>query len=249
MTKLIQVAHLDGGVWRITLDRAAKRNALSVEMCRQLEDALDVCTAEGARVILLDAEGPVFSAGADLDEPDFHTTLYPAFERLFARIQRAPMPVVAYINGPAIGAGMLLAMACDIRWVGPAEKIFFSLPVAKMAIGVDAATLRTLELLVGGSWARRITLAGEALLIDDALRAGFVARVGDTDAAVESARGIARQAPLTMRNIKMELAHSSAQPFGQEERHEAREAAWLSHDNAEARQARAEKRPPEFDGR
>ena len=100
----------EGRVSLLTLNRDAKRNALSVAVCHQLEEALRRSAADGARAVVLTAAGSVFSAGADLNEKDFAGELYPALEHLMTVIRRHPTVVVAAVDGPAIGAGAMLAM-------------------------------------------------------------------------------------------------------------------------------------------
>lgn len=240
MTSLVELSLIDDRVWRLELARPEKRNALSIAMCHELVDALDHCVDNGARTIVITAQGSVFSAGADLGEKDFSGGLYPRLEKLFAHIQRLPVPVIAFIEGPAIGAGMLLAMACDLRVAGNGEGIYFSLPVAKMAIGVDTATVRNLELLIGGSRARQMLLAGATMSVEEAQACGFLLPERGDEALEKLASTVAGLAPRTLRNLKAELAHSSSQPFSQDERDAARTAAWESEDFREVGHARQE---------
>ncbi|SES17122.1 enoyl-CoA hydratase-related protein [Corynebacterium cystitidis] len=251
MTKLVEITRDDdaGWIWRVIMRRADKRNALNVEMCQLLTGAVERCVANGARVIVIAAEGPVFSAGADLNEPDFAGELYPELEKLFTHIQRLPVPVIAFIEGPAIGAGMLLAMACDLRVAGQRQEIYFSLPVAKMAIGVDAASIRTLEQLIGGSRARQMLLGAAPLDVSQAHECRFIVDKRGDEALAELAGNVAQLAPLTLRNVKMEFAHACARPFSNAERDKAREAAWNSADRGEVATAKLERRPPTFRGR
>ncbi|MFW9127343.1 enoyl-CoA hydratase-related protein [Corynebacterium striatum] len=230
MSSLVAAFELESGMWSVRLTRAEKRNALSVALCKDLSMALDAAVEAGASTVLLEADGPVFSAGADLTSQDFQGELYPTLEALFAKIARLPVPVIAWIEGPAIGAGMMLAMACDIRFVAPAasaaQAISFSLPVAKMGIGVDPATVRNLQLLVGGSWARRMLIAGEILSLEDALSTGFAISAGSREEVMAAAAQIGKGSPHTLLNLKMEFATSSSSPFSEEERNAARVEAW-----------------------
>lgn len=233
----------EGRVSLLTLNRDAKRNALSVELCRAIEDALESSVAGGARAVVLTAAGSVFSAGADLTEEDFAGELYPALEHLMTAIRRHPTVVIAAVDGPAIGAGAMLAMACDVRVVGPDAS--FRIPVTDMAIGVDEDTVASLNSLIGGSRARAMLLLGTELDSEAALDSGFAMFPGDADAAVDLARQATWKAPLTVAQLKMEFAES----FSATERADARAAAWNSEDFREVGQARVEKRPPRFRGR
>lgn len=250
MTNFVDIALNDDALtWRVMMNRAQKRNALNVDMCHSLARAFDQCVDSGARAVVLAARGPVFSAGADLDEPDFAGELYPELEKLFTHIQRLPVPVIAYIEGPAIGAGMLLAMACDLRVAGQQTGMYFSLPVAAMAIGVDTASVRTLEQLIGGSRARQLLLAGAEMSVAEAIECGFLVDKRGDEALVTLAEKVAGLAPLTLKNLKMEFAHTAACPFSEAERDAVRVAAWNSADHSEVRQARQHKRAPIFRGR
>ncbi|MDR7330320.1 enoyl-CoA hydratase-related protein [Corynebacterium guangdongense] len=233
----------EGRVSLLTLNRDAKRNALSVELCRAVEEALRDCLDSGARAVVLTAAGSVFSAGADLAEKDFAGELYPALEHLMTAIRRHPTVVIAAVDGPAIGAGAMLAMACDVRVVGPDAS--FRIPVTDMAIGVDEDTVTALNSLVGGSRARAMLLLGTELDAEAALDSGFAMFPGDAGAALDLARQAARKAPLTVAQLKMEFAGS----FSATERADARAAAWNSEDFREVGLARVEKRPPHFHGR
>lgn len=238
------IASDDGPVRVLTLNRDSARNALSVELCTDLIDALITAERDRVRALVLTGAGSVFSAGADLKAKDFAGELYPLLEELMTAVRTAPMPVIAALNGPAIGAGMMLAMACDVR-VSVAEA-YFAIPVTDMAIGVDEATTRQLELLVGGSVARAMLLLGQRVSAQRAQELGFVLRLGGLDAALEVAQAAAAKAPLTVRQLKMDFAPDL---FSPEESATARRMAWESDDNAEVRRARAEKRPTHFRGR
>ncbi len=244
MTNAVITREVDSAVCVLTINRDEKRNALSVELCAELVAALEKCVADGARTIVLTGAGSVFSAGADLDETDFHGELYPAIEHLIQTMATLPIPIVAFVNGQAIGAGAMLAMACDIRIASPIAG--FRIPVSDMAIGVDAATVEALESLVGGSRARAMLLYGWVLPSSEAVDCGFALRQGTLDDAIEMATEISTKAPLTIKQLKMEFARDA---FSFAERNEAREEAWNSDDHVEVTRARKEGREPKFTGR
>lgn len=248
MADLVHRQSLNQGlVQLLTLNRHSKRNALDTAMCLAIEEALFSAVDEGARVVVLTGDGTVFSAGADLTSQAFADELYPALEKMLDAIRRLPIVVIAAVNGPAIGAGTMLAMACDVRIA--AEDAYFHVPVVDVGIALDEITVRTLELLVGGARARQMLLTGARLTAAAAVDSGFVVAEGDVNTALMFAEMCASKAPLTVKQIKMEFAHSAAQPFSREERATAQLDAWWSEDLQESRRAREEKRRPEFRGR
>lgn len=236
-----------GRVALLTLNRHSKRNALNTAMCQALEQSLNEAVEYGARAVVLTGDGTVFSAGADLSGDASTEDLFPALLSMLDAIRTLPVPVVAAVNGPAIGAGTMLAMACDLRVVD--EAAYFRVPVVDVAIALDSTTVRTLELLVGGARARSMLLTGATLDIDAAVDSGFAYSRGPLDEALKLGALCATKAPLTVAQLKKEFAHSSGSPFSAEELAAAQQAAWQSEDLLESRRAREEKRAPDFQGR
>ncbi|HZZ50093.1 MAG TPA: enoyl-CoA hydratase [Pseudonocardia sp.] len=235
----------------ITIRRPDKRNALNFELCTELIDVVSGVLDEGARVLVFTGEGSSFCSGADLDTvytPEFRGALY----RLLGLVTNAPVPVIAAVNGPAIGAGTQLAIAADLRVVTPSAA--FAVPTAKLGLAVDPWTVRRLALLVGNAPARSMLLACEQVSAEDALRFGLAQRMGSPNEAVTWARTLAELAPLTLAYNKKVLNAAFEPEFDPtdavgKELYDAFEACWDSEDFAEARQARAEKRHPKFTGR
>jgi enoyl-CoA hydratase len=119
---------LGGRLWQLTIDRHERRNALDLDHLDQLHDQLGAALTAGARAVVVTGEGTTFSAGADLDgvyDDTFRTALY----RTLRALTDAPVPVIAALNGPAVGAGAQLAIACDLRVGG--ERAFFAVPTAR----------------------------------------------------------------------------------------------------------------------
>jgi len=146
MTASLTIAR-DGDVAVLTLARPDRRNALDLELCRALHEAVEDAVATQARAIVVTGEGSAFCAGADLDGvygDEFIEALYTMLHGLTT----IPVPVVAAVNGPAIGAGTQLAIACDLRVVD--ERARFAVPTARNGMAVDAWTIRTLAELAGG---------------------------------------------------------------------------------------------------
>jgi enoyl-CoA hydratase len=227
----------------IELQREERRNALDLALCEAIREAADAAVADGARVIVVTGQGSAFCSGADLGGvygPDFLTALYGMLHHL----TRLPVPLIAAVNGPAIGAGTQLAMACDLRVAADTAK--FAVPTARNGLAVDAWTIRTLADLAGAGRARRLMLAAESLDRDEALACGLADRAGTLDDAVAWAREIAMFAPLTLAHNKLVLNGSSADDAAIEQ---SFDAVWASDDVQEAALARTERRAPVFRGR
>lgn len=237
----------EGMIREIRLNRHINRNCLNIPMCEAIEEAMLQAVSDGARVVLLHGEGTVFSSGADLSGGVYAGGFYPRLLHMLGTIQTLPIPVLAWVNGPAVGAGTQLAMACDLRVVS--ETAHFRVPIADVAIALDEVTIASLENLVGGATARTMLYTGSTLSHEQALTSGFAAAQGGFDEALALAHLIASKAPLTMRHLKYEFAATSHRPYPRQLREEAAAAAWHSGDVDEARVAREEKRAPRFRGR
>jgi enoyl-CoA hydratase len=208
-----------------------------------LRDALG--EASDARVLVLTGAPPAFSAGADLtgvEDGEFARLLGEVLRRLTA----LPIPTLAAIDGPALGAGTQLAVACDLRVATPASR--FAIPAARLGLVVDHWTVERLARELGWPIARAMLLAAETYDAETLQRAGAVHRLGRLDDAVEWARQLAGLAPLTIAAHKLALERSSPDPANDELVEAARLAAWRSADAVEGRQAFLEKRAPRFDG-
>lgn len=235
-----------GNVTTIELQRPERRNALNSELADGLRNAVEAAVAEDMRAIVLTGQGSVFCAGADLSGDAFAAD-YP--DRLIAlnkAIDEAPMPVIGAINGPAIGAGLQLAMICDLRVVSP--DAFFQFPTSKYGLALDNWSIRRLTSLVGYGRARAMLLAAEKLSPDDALLTGMANRIGSLADAQKWADEIAGLAPLALTHAKRVLNDDGAYEDQSPAHKELFDKAWASEDVIEAQVARMQKRPPNFKG-
>lgn len=200
----------------------------------------------GARVVVLAGTGPHFCAGADLtgvEDETFARHLRAALDAL----RDAPAVTMAAVHGAALGAGMQLASACDLRVAAPDAR--FGIPAGKLGLMVDHWTVQRVAMEVGFGPARAMLLAAEELTADDALRLGFAQRAGDLEAAIGWAGKIAALAPLSAAGHKLGLNALEQQLTDDGTYTEAFRRAWSSQDLAEGRAAFAEKRAPRFHGR
>lgn len=201
--------------------------------------------ADGVRSIVITGAGSSFCSGADLGEvysDGFRDALYAALRA----VTGAPVPVVAAVNGPAIGAGTQLAIACDLRVAAPGA--VFGVPTARIGLAVDPWTVHRLAQLAGGATARSLLLACAQIDAGLAHARGLVDRLGDTADALVLATEIATLAPMTLAYSKLaadrtDLGIDDPALVG------AFEACWSSVDLVEGQRARAERRSPQFHGR
>ncbi len=163
-----------------TIDRPERRNALNAELCAQLLARLEA-EPDLRAVVITGAGDKAFCAGADLvvraedaSEPGGGDTFRPAFERLLDAIVDYPAPVLAAVNGPAIGAGLQLAVACDLRVA--AFGATFGIPAGRLGVFLSPANVQRLAALVGQGAARDLLLTSRALDADEAAAIGLVQR-------------------------------------------------------------------------
>ena len=237
----------DGHVMTLELQRPERRNALNNDIVDGLREAIEKAATEDVRAIVLTGQGHVFSSGADLSAGQGVADELPDKARdLNLAIDRAPVPVIGAINGPAIGAGVILSMICDLRVVAP--EAYFQFPVAKYGIALDNWSIRRLTSLVGAGRARGMLLGAERLTADVALQTGMANRIGTLAAAQAWAQEIAGFAPLALQHAKRVLNDDGAYEDQWPDHKEGFERAWASQDVIEAQVARIEKRPPRFKG-
>lgn len=235
----------DGDVVTIELQRAERRNALNLDLVVELREAFSNARLD-ARVIVVTGSGPVFCAGADLDGV-YSTEFLDALLEMLHEVEAMPVPVIAALNGPALGAGVQLAMAADLRVMAP--DAYLAIPAAKLGISVDRWTTRRLVSLLGGGPARTVLLGAEPIAAADAYTFGFANRLGTLADAQTWAKSMAELAPLSLRHLKLELNDDGTRDPSPKEQQAALEAAWNSEDAEEGRLARKEKRAPKFVGR
>lgn len=237
----------DGDVVILELQRPQRRNALDTELCTEVRVGIEEAVADDARVVVVTGQGTSFCAGADLSGDSFPDTFPEALNSMLRSIEVAPIPVIAAINGPAVGAGTQLAIACDLRVVAPEG--FFEIPSTRLGLAVNNWTIKRLASLAGGSVARTILLGGERLPADQAFTSGLANKLGGLDVALAWAQSITELAPLALRHLKLVFDDDGTHDDATAEQLAAFGAAWDSEDMKEARRARSEKRKPKFQGK
>lgn len=198
MASLIQT-ETDGRVRTITLNRPDKRNALNAALVTALKDALTAAEEdEGVRALRLTGAGSAFSAGADLASLQALRSASPRENEqdsrhlagLFRQIYLHPMPVIAEVNGPAIGGGCGLAAVCDFSLVADDATLGFS----EVRIGfVPAIVMVFVRRKLGEAAARDLLLRGRLVTAAEAAGAGLVTRAVAPGALAEEGAALARE--------------------------------------------------------
>jgi len=236
-------------VMTIELQRPERRNALNSQLVEELREALQKASegsAGATRAIVLTGQGTVFCAGADLSGDAFAADYPDRLIELHKAMDATPMPIIGAINGPAIGAGLQLAMQCDLRVV--ASDAFFQFPTSKYGLALDNWSIRRLSSLVGHGRARAMLLTAEKLSAETALQTGMANRIGTLADAQAWASEISGLAPLAIQHAKRVLNDDGSIEDASPEHKELFDKALGSQDVIEAQIARVEKRPPKFQG-
>lgn len=255
--------HRSDGVAWITLNRPERMNAFAGAMRDQLADAVQQSSADpGVRVIVIRGAGRAFSAGADVEvmrdlvERGDHTAfsaLVHAGMRVVRQIVEAPQPVIAAVNGVAVGAGASLATACDLRIASDRSSIGFTFN--RIGLHPDWGATYFLPRRVGAGRAAELIFSGRVVKADEAERMGLFERVAPDDlfnSEVERlAAELAAKPPLPMARAKRTLLDAGARAELEEamrQENEAQLECFLSQDVREGLSAFFEKRAPVFRG-
>jgi 2-(1,2-epoxy-1,2-dihydrophenyl)acetyl-CoA isomerase len=188
----------DNAVASIALNRPEKLNAFDGTMHDELYRALDsVAEDEEIHCVVLRGEGRGFCAGADLTQivkeadgdPDLGEYLRATYSRLVKRMVRMEKPIIAAMHGPVCGAGVGLALACDLRIA--AENTKFSVTFIKIGLMPDAGVTFLLPRVVGLGRAMEMSMLGDAVEAEEAYRIGLVNKVVADESLLEEARNLA----------------------------------------------------------
>lgn len=263
MTKLLYV--VADGVATITLNRPEVLNAFDAEMTTALQDALKNVERDAAvRCLILTGAGRGFSAGQDLgvmsDAYQDGTTqnvhygehIRQTFNPIVAKLRTLEKPVIAAVNGPAAGAGLGVALACDLRFAVDTAR--FASAFVKIGLAPDSGLGYTLPRLVGMARAMEFTFSGDPIDAATAERWGMVNRIYPADKllsetqayAAKLAQGATRAIGLTKRVLNRSLDMSLDELLEYEALNQ--EAAGHTSDHLEGVQAFLQKHPAQFKG-
>lgn len=204
---MIQVDR-EGAVGTIRLNRPERANAYDEAHLDVLHAA--IVTLRDCTVVLVRATGSTFCAGADLKElgvrrtgGDWQAALNLHSQRVFTALARAPFVSIASVQGPAVAGGFELALACDLRVVGPTAR--FSLPETTLGIIPSAGGLTRLARLCGVSVAKGVVLGGRVVDSGEAMHVGLAHLAGTDHDALEWATALSRRSPAAQLAAKERL--------------------------------------------
>jgi enoyl-CoA hydratase/carnithine racemase len=236
----------------VVLDRPDRRNAIDRDTRALLATTLAALDDDSEiRVVVVTGTGSAFCAGVDLkDAPTGDDPAWIGAEALVAPLERFSKPLVAAVNGPAVGGGFEIALCCEIRLASPEAS--FALPEVRIGSMPGSGGTQRIFGALPSAVAWRIVLTGSPLGAEDALRFGLVTDLVESDRLVDEALALAARiaegAPLSLAAIK-QAGRVAGSPGGAE----LERALWgllsTTEDRAEGRAAFREKRPPEYRGR
>ena len=253
MTDLIQTSLADR-VLTVRIHRPERKNALTHAMYTELGDALENAENDpDIRCVLFTGNNECFTAGNDLGE--FAAGLPGAFEetpvgRFLLLLARASKPVVAAVNGPAVGIGTTMLLHCDLVYAGSNTR--FQMPFVNLGLCPEGASSLLLPTWLGRVRAAELLMLGDAFTADDAARLGLINRVcdpADTETtALDTCARLARQAPAAIRATKTLLNRPNQAHLEETLRTEGAlfSERLKSPEAAEAFRAFGEKRQPDF---
>lgn len=256
----------DGPIARLTLNRPDKRNTMTPAFWRELPDAVMALSDAGeTRVLILDAQGPVFSAGMDIsvftdagalttDGPaarEAFMTAATALQDAFTAFERARFPVIAAVQGPCVGGAVDMITACDLRYA--TSEAWLRIEETNIAMFADVGTLQRLPKLIPEGVARELAYTGETLEPERAEKLGlYNAVLADPEAlrthVDQVAEKIVSKAPLTISGTKRSFLYARDHTVADSLDHAMtlQASLWNTQDIMEAFAARGEKRAGKF---
>ena len=245
----------DRSVARITLNRPDKRNTITWEMRQRIEDVFaELARDRRLRAVVVTGAGGTFSAGGDMRGFLEHDPYeFAHLGENLAAAERCPLPVIAAVDGFCFGAGMELALSCDIRLC--TDRAEFALPEILRGQMPGSGGSQRLPRLIGWSRAKEMILRGRRMLAAEALVSGLVCEVVPPERLAETALTIAgelcQRSPLALATLKAALNRGMDTNLSAAMEIERKAYAMLrsTHDYREGVESFFEKRDPEYEGR
>ena len=247
------LVHTEAGVCTISFNRLARKNSITSDMYAAMADAMQAATSDAAiRVVVIQGDETIFSAGNDigdfLEKPPSGEDA-PVF-RFLRNISACPKPVIAAVNGPAVGIGTTLLFHCDLVYAG--DNAAFSMPFVNLGLCPDAASSLLVPQMFGYHRAAEALLLGEAFFAEAALEVGLVNKIlppTETNAFAQAqARKLAAKPLSALVETKRLMKGGQADAVAQRMAEEGKSFGRMLREPAarEAFTAFMEKRKPDF---
>ena len=200
----------EGRVAVVTLDAPERRNAITIDMVEEIEHAFDALEAdEGIGAVVVTGAPPAFCAGADLSQlGDSKEAGLRAIYEGFLRVGRSPLPTLAAVNGAAVGAGMNLALCCDVRLAARSAR--FDTRFLQLGLHPGGGHTWMLRRTIGPAGAAAMVVFGEVLDGAEAERTGLAWRCVDDDALLDTAVEVAGRAASAPRTLALRVKRTLA---------------------------------------
>jgi enoyl-CoA hydratase len=257
----------DGHIAWLVFNRPEKRNTMTIEFFFKLGDIFKEFDKDPAvRVVIVRAEGKMFTAGLDLIDAQvlIQDTSAPGREKLrreviriqetMNAVERCRKPVIIAVHGLCLGGGVDLSCACDIRMAS--RDAVFSIRETRIGIVADVGTLQRIPTIVGQGWARELALTGRDFTAEEAYQMGFITRLCENRESLYAkakklAEEIANCPPMAVEGVKDVILYSRDKGIYPSLEYVAQKNAAIlpSEDMVEAFAAFVEKRKPDFKGR
>lgn len=260
MTSLVHYSIQDEQIGIMTLNRPEQANSLSSTMLEEINQIIqEIKHDESIRCLLITGAGSkVFCAGADLKERRLMTEAEAkgavrSIQQTFIEIESIPVPVIAVMNGHALGGGLELALACDLRIARAGARL--GLPETGLAIIPGAGGTQRLPRLIGLGKAKELIFTGASLQAEEAIQIGLIEHISVADSlmndAISLAKQITKNGPLALKEAKQAIYSSLDHDLhtGLTKEYEAYLRLIDTEDRTEGLQAFQEKRTPQYKGR
>ena len=244
------------GLAEVILSNPEQRNAMSEPMTAAWEVAMsELGRLPQLRAVLVRGAGKAFCAGGDLGwigqggaqtVPELSARM-DRFYRAWLSITSLQVPTVAYLNGPAVGAGAAVALACDIRWAGPGAR--FSVPFTRLGLHAGMGTTFLLPDVVGPALARDLLLTGRTIDAIEMVETRVVTAVVEPERVLERVQQMAANAPIAMRMTKRGLGHAHTLDEALRWEGVVQPVTMATDDLQEGIAAAQQRRAPHFEGR